>query len=315
MAYLQSMKKRWPILAGMAVFIVAGACMNAFGGLFIPPLALVLCVLGIWLPGRVLAEIAGAKRFGLLQTASFAFGMLAFAACSALASASGAFWLPWLLVAAGLLGLWAKRRPLLAALRAPDKPGDSWLCAAVLCLLALYCVGGSLRFALPAAAGGAVVPQQDFFWNVGNAQSFLLGFPPQDLRFSGYTLTYHYLSELLAAGLSMATGASCYDIEAALLPLAGILFTVAMLWDFGRILYNGSVKKTGLLLGLVFLCGGAGLWKVFEYGRCPFWNLSVYHVLTNINGMGFGLGLLAAFFATGTVLFRREGAARPAWLW
>ena len=68
MAYLQSMKKRWPILAGMAVFIVAGACMNAFGGLFIPPLALVLCVLGIWLPGRVLAEIAGAKRFGLLQT-------------------------------------------------------------------------------------------------------------------------------------------------------------------------------------------------------------------------------------------------------
>ena len=49
MAYLQSMKKRWLILAGMAVFIVAGACMNAFGGLFIPPLALVLCVLGIWL--------------------------------------------------------------------------------------------------------------------------------------------------------------------------------------------------------------------------------------------------------------------------
>ena len=38
-------------------------------------------------------------------------------------------------------------------------------------------------------------------------------------------------------------------------------------------------------------------------------------MLTNINGMGFGLGLLAAFFATGTVLFRREGAARPAWLW
>ena len=35
MAYLQSMKKRWPILAGMAVFIVAGACMDAFGGLFL----------------------------------------------------------------------------------------------------------------------------------------------------------------------------------------------------------------------------------------------------------------------------------------
>ena len=47
MAYLQSMKKRWPIMAGMAVFIAASACMNTFGGLFLPPLALVLCVLGI----------------------------------------------------------------------------------------------------------------------------------------------------------------------------------------------------------------------------------------------------------------------------
>lgn len=315
MAYLQSMKKRWPIMAGMAVFIAASACMNAFGGLFLPPLALALCVLGVWLPGRVLAEAVGAKRFGLLQTASFVFGMLAFAACSALASAWGAFWLPWLLAAAGLAGLWVKRRPLLAALRAPDRPGEGWLCAAVLCLLALYCVGGALRFALPAVAGGAVAPQQDFFWNVGNAQSFLLGFPPQDLRFSGYTLTYHYLSELMAAGLSMASGTPCYDLEAVLLPLAGILFTAAMLWDLGRILYGGSIKRAGLLLGLVFLCGGAGLWKVFEYGRCPFWNLSVYHVLTNINGMGFGLGLLAAFFSTGAVLFRREGNARPAWLW
>ena len=47
MAYLQSMKKRWPIMAGMAVFIAASACMNAFGGLFLPPLALALCVLGV----------------------------------------------------------------------------------------------------------------------------------------------------------------------------------------------------------------------------------------------------------------------------
>ena len=140
MAYLQSMKKRWPILAGMAVFIVAGACMNAFGGLFIPPLALVLCVLGIWLPGRVLAEIAGAKRFGLLQTASFAFGMLAFAACSALASASGAFWLPWLLVAAGLLGLW---QPCVRRI-SPATAGCARPCCAC-----WRCTVWAARFALP----------------------------------------------------------------------------------------------------------------------------------------------------------------------
>ena len=315
MTYLQSMKKRWPIMAGMVVFLVANACMNTFGRLFLPPLALVLAVCGVWLPGRVLAEAVGAKRFGLVQTASFGFGLAAFALFSLLASITGIFWAPWALVIVGLVGLWVKRRPLLAGAREKDKPEDKWLCAAGLCLLALYCVGGALRFALPAGTGGAVVPQQDFFWNVGNAQSFLQGFPPQDLRFSGYTLTYHYLSELFAAGFSMATGVSCYDMEAVLLPFAGILFTMAMLWDLGRILYGGSAKKAGLLLGLVFLCGGAGLWKVFEYGRCPFWNLSVYHILTNINGMGFGMGLLAAFFATGAVLFRQEGKVRPAWLW
>ena len=66
-------------------------------------------------------------------------------------------------------------------------------------------------------------------------------------------------------------------------------------------------KRRACFWALCFCAAAQGLWKVFEYGRCPFWNLSVYHVLTNINGMGFGLGLLAAFFATGTVLFRREG--------
>lgn len=177
MAYLQSMKKRWPIMAGMAVFIAASACMNTFGGLFLPPLALVLCVLGIWLPGRVLAEAVGAKRFGLLQTASFVFGMLAFASCSALASAWGAFWLPWLLAAAGLAGLWAKRRPLLAALRAPDRPGEGWLCAAVLCLLALYCVGGALRFALPAAAAAPWCPSRIFSGTWAMRKAFFWGFP------------------------------------------------------------------------------------------------------------------------------------------
>ena len=85
--------------------------------------------------------------------------------------------------------------------------------AAVAGVLALISAAGAGLFAHPAAVG-QITPSQDFFWNLGNAESFLLGFPPADLRFAGVTLTYHYLTELLAAGLSMASGLAVYDVLA-----------------------------------------------------------------------------------------------------
>ena len=183
----------------------------------------------------------------------------------------------------------------------------AWICAGALALMAFYCLACAPQFAHAAAAGGMVTPVHDFLWNVGNAKSFLLGFPPQDLRFSGYTLTYHYLSELLCAGLAMASGADCYAVEAALLPLLGIAFTVTALWELGGVLYRGSRKKQAALLMLTFLCGSASMWKVLNVGE-RFFNRNIYHLLTNINGMGFAFGLAAAFFAASAVLFAREAA-------
>ena len=73
-------------------------------------------------------------------------------------------------------------------------------------------------------------------------------------------------------------------------------------------------KKGGPAFGPCVPVRRRGAVKVFEYGRCRF-GISVCTMCSlNINGMGFGLGLLAAFFSTGAVLFRR-GERAPAWLW
>ena len=311
---LKKIKAFWPVLPAAAVLALSCMVMAAYTGMHMPLAALALAVLGIWLPGRVLAEVAGARSHGLSWTASGVFGIALFAVCTVLGSASGLHWLPWLSAVLGTAGaavLWKKG----------DRPGlfvsvhpAAWVCAGALALMAFYCLACAPAFAHAAAAGGMVTPEHDFLWNVGNAKSFLRGFPPQDLRFSGYTLTYHYLSELLCAGLAMASGADCYEVQGALLPLLGIAFTVGALWELGGVLYRGSKsshKKQAALLALTFLFGSASLWKVLTVGE-RFFNLSLYHVLTNINGMGFALGLAAAFFAAASALFARDGAGTEA---
>lgn len=310
---LKKIKTLWLVLPSAAVLVFSCAVMAVYTGIRVPLAALALAVLGIWLPGRVLASAAGARSFGLPWTASGVFGLALFAVCTVLGSAAGLHCLPWLpalLGVAGAVVLWKNG----------EKPGlftnahhTAWVCAGTLALMAFYCLVCAPHFAHAAAAGGIILPEHDFLWNVGNAKSFLLSFPPRDLRFSGYTLTYHYLSELLCAGLAMASGADCYDVQAALLPLLGIVFTVGALWELGGVLYRNSRKKQAALLALTFLFGSASLWKVLTAGD-RFYNRSVYHVLTNINGMGFALGLAAAFFAASSVLFARDGA-RPAGLW
>ena len=133
----------------------------------------------------------------------------------------------------------------------------------------------------------------DFFWNLGNAQSFLQAAAPGP-AFSGYTITYHWLSSCwprLCHGRCSPVG------RAGLTCRCSVCGCWRPCWP--------SAGPCGLKAGkkpLCFLCspscaGGAGLWKIFSYGRCPFWNLSVYHLISNVNGMGLTTLLLAGFAA------------------
>ncbi len=291
-------KSQWVELCCAGVFLFA--CVWAGASFAGAALFAVLAVCGVWLPGRALAKVLGAGKAGLMRTASAVFGLGLWAVVTALASATGLHGLIWALPVAGLASLFAVREPLLKpdAFRSLWRAGLWLLCAAV-------CVVPNAH----AAAAGAVVPNHDFFWNLGNTQSFLLGLPPGDLRFSGYTLTYHWLSELLAAGFAMG-GVPAWDALAFYLPV-GLLWLLVPVLDECGALWFQSRKKTAAFFVLTFLCGGAGLWKIFSYGRCPFWNLSVYHLVTNVNGMGLTTLLLAGFAAGVWCLWKDP---KP-WLW
>lgn len=309
MAVRQKMNKILPrAVQGLGTFLVCLALVLAVGqGVRPGGLLLFLCyaLAGVWLPGRVLAGFTGARAAGLLQTASLVLGTGLFALTAALASATGLHGLVWALPALGLLGLAARRRDFQSprAGAAPDAWGWNlaWQVLFFLCLFA-----GAARLARPLAVG-SVLPDQDFFWNLGNVQAFLQGFPPADLRFAGHTLTYHWLTELLAAGFAMA-GVPAYDALAFFLPPALLAAVLAAVRELGLIWFGGSAKKAAALAGLLLCTQSAGLWKSFGR-RDPFWNLSLRHLATNVNGWATALWLLCAVLACAALLWRGTAGA------
>lgn len=290
-----------------ALCLAAGVVLYAFfaarGGASLPFLALaaLFCWLAVWLPGRALASLLAGEEAG--PALALTLGLTLFSLCAAAASASGLRWLVWL-PAAGLVpyrlspaGRGACAAPL------PRLPGP-----ALTVLLGLL-GAASARFAHPAAVG-QLIPQQDLYWNVGNAASFALGFPPQDMRYSGYTLTYHYLSELWAYGLAAGSGIRCYDAVAFALPPL-LLLALLLVWrELGEALWP-SGRRAAALPWAVLLLGGADAPALLR-GASPFWNLFTIHLLTNINAVATATLLLGAFL----VLLRRwEGNWRDARRW
>lgn len=286
--------------AAVALAALAGAlvCIARAGGSL--PGALAAWIGGgllVGLPGLAAARLlhAGASR-PAQKAAGLVWGLLAFALAAVLASLSGIHSLVWApaLVSAVVL---AVRRPKITFSAETVRlwPLAVWGIAVLLCSLS------ASSFAHPEAVG-AVTPSQDFFWNLGNVQSFLNGFPPQDLRFSGVVLRYHYLTELLYAGLCMGTGLPAYDVTAfygAPLVLAGAVFALCQL---ARGLFEKKYQRALTVAGL-FVFGCAGLYKLLPAGLSPFWNSGIQHLVTNINAHATAVLLLAAF----ALLYRQAG--------
>lgn len=89
----------------------------------------------------------------------------------------------------------------------------------------------------PAVLGSNAL-KQDFLWTVGNTRSFSLGFPPQDIRYARVRLTYHYLNELLTAGISTITGVSAYNLLAFILPPVWIALSLACLSSLTTLIHK-----------------------------------------------------------------------------
>ncbi len=256
--------------------------------------------LTMWLPGRTAAVLLAGSEAG--AGLAFTLGLALFSLVTVLCSLRGSglpFWvwlcgsLPFTLptcLAAPYRSLPGPLRRFCQTLHSRGQgaffaqPGPAPAAAALLALLGL----AAGRAAHPLAVG-TTIPQQDLYWNAGNAASFAFGFPPQDLRYSGYTLTYHYLTELLAGGLSMGCGISCYDAVAFVLPPALLLGALAALAELGGLLWPTGAggrpdRRAVLLPWAVLLLGDAGGLSLLK-GYSSFGNLFAIHLLTNINAV------------------------------
>lgn len=325
-------KKTRDLLPGLLLVLAAGLVCGALA-LYAACGAAVRDVLvvwlaawaGIWLPGVTLTRRLAAPRPSYRTVCAVLWGSAAFAAVTAAASALHApklvhawvvFW-----AAAALLQPFtrpAARQRTAHTLAARLRFFGSRTGAALCCITAVLIFGNALwavRYAHPAAVG-ALVPSQDFFWNLGNVQSFALGLPLADLRVDGVTVTYHYLTELLQAGLWFAVDypLPAYDVVAfaGYAPVAAGL--VACLYGLGRQLWPDCKPRPLLLAAMPLWLCCASLHKTLANGVSRFGNSVALHTVSNINGQATAYLFLAAALLLLDELFQKQLKAGPG-LW
>ncbi|MGD9559872.1 MAG: hypothetical protein AB7V55_04610 [Oscillospiraceae bacterium] len=186
-------------------------------------------------------------------------------------------------------------RPSRAGLAAAAPKPHQWMLLLLFAaLLLLYTFTGVVKNAHPLNVGDTLL-NQDLLWNVGNANSFKLAFPPQDIRFYDVRLHYHYLTELLAGALSIVSGIDAYDILAFYLQPLMLAALVLCLYRFGRLMWPHSLFKAVFFPYSLFLFSCASLWKILPNGLSVFWNSHITHLITNINSQTTAVLYLAIF--------------------
>ena len=280
----------------LLVLLSGGALMGAF--------RFWLCVLGyLYLPGLLLTRAAGLERalpgarapLGILLGTGFLCVLYCF--CMRL----GFLWvlrlLPpllavsWLLLCVRLKKLWHNGPALFYGL----------LTAGLVVLFAFSVV---VKNARPSAVG-AILPNQDLLWDIGNANSFKIAFPPQDIRFSQVRLTYHYLTEMVEGVLSLVSGLSAYDVVAFYMGPAVLAALVCCLQALGDGFYKGDRNKTAAFVCGLFLFNCASMCAALPDGRGLFWNYNLSYLVTNLNAQGTALIFASIFFLLFTIMARR----------
>ena len=306
--------------AGWGTIAVAAVCLAGYGvigalsgaDLWAGARFFLCAGLDLILPGWLLARRLGPRAPGLTPLLTAVYGCALLGVCFCAGVRLGVPGMVYLPMAAAALLAWLDwregHRPARPALPAGFVPlAALW---ALLCLF--FALTFTARNAHPLAAG-SLVPDRDLLWNVGNAEAFLDGFPPLDLRFDGVRFSYHYLTELLAAALALASGAGCYDVFVC---FAGPLFLLGelnALYGLGLVFYQGRARRAAVLpvLLLGFQC--ASLWKAWPTGDGLFGNTLLRHLTTNINAQATAVVFFSAFLALFAAISRQHFAVGPRW--
>lgn len=294
------------VLAYCALVVLSGA---GLWGLFV----FLLCAAGyLYLPGRFWARVTGMERalpqyavpLGILLGTGFLAAL--YCVCRrldflwvlrCLPPVLGVFWLIFLRGA-----LPRPRQALQRLLSGGNVPAYAALWGV---LLVLFACQISVKNAHPSAVG-EIILTQDVMWNIGNANSFAIAFPPQDIRFSMVRLSYHYLTEMTLGALSMVSGVSCYDIYVFYAAPAVLAATLCCVHALGHCFYKGDRKKAFCFPFVLLLFNCASLWTALTNGRGVFNNTHLMHIITNINSQGTAVIFLSCFSILLIEMARRD---------
>ena len=170
-------------------------------------------------------------------------------------------------------------------------------------LLVLYTFTTVIKAALPANVGDTLL-SADMLWNIGNANSFGLRFIPEDIRYSGVQLHYHYLTELFAGAVAWLSGISAYNIVAFYMQPWVLVCVVYCLYKFGCIWFEDEIKAM-LFTFSMFIFGCGSMWGCFLNGRSMFYNDNAKHIITNINAQSTATIFLCIFGAMFVQLMKK----------
>ena len=281
------------LLAWLALVYLSGGS-TADAGL------IALCAaLYLYFPGCLFARLSGVQPLLAVGRAPLAilYGTGFFAALACVCIRLNCLWLlrmlPPILAAIDLLAM--EKLDLRAACLRVKSNGDFWCRAALWGVLtALFALMVSVKNAHPSAAG-AIVPNQDVLWNIGNAESFALGFPPQDIRFSGIRLSYHYFTELVWGAMSIVSGVSCWDIITLYGGPLVLAALVCCVYALGMQFYAGNRNKALAFVASLFLFNCASLGTALLNGTGIFGNTNLMHLITNVNSQATALIFISLF--------------------
>ncbi len=172
-------------------------------------------------------------------------------------------------------------------------------------LIFVYTFAGVAKYAHPSAVG-EIFLSQDFLWNVGNAESFKLGFPPQDIRFYDVRLQYHYFTELFLSALSTLSNISSYNLIAFYSQSLFLPMLVTTLYLFAKKIYDGNNFKAAIFCLSIFFFSCASLFAILPNGNSLFTNSLIKATLTNINSMTNAFVFTAVFIAALFSLFKNN---------
>lgn len=294
----KSLNKVWLGVSAILMCVI----LLIYAGSGASPLAAVYVWLGafagIYLPGWLIKDVAFKDKtdgveFTVISVTGFAF----FAAITLIAASTGFhFIVPVIVIILDAVFV-ARIRKRKTDIKQMLKSNTDYLSLIVLIVFVITVFNAlwAVRYAHPLKVG-QLRPSQDFFWNLGNVKSILIKFPVSDLRVSDVTLSYHFLTELLQAGLCMLTGVSAYDVTGfySYLPVAAAL--TGCLFELGNQLWHNKAKGA-FLAAMPLWIGCASLHKVMENGISRFGNNIMIHTVSNINGQATAFFALTAFLS------------------